>query len=50
MDNKNVNKDLKVRVRNYMEYNFKERNLYNDEREFEVMSKLSINLKEELTT
>ena len=48
MQEKNVNFDLRMRVRKYLEYIFHEKKIENFEEQGQIINKLSENLKEEL--
>jgi hypothetical protein len=48
MRNKNIEKDLQVRVRKYLEYVWNEEKVQNTKAEEEILSKLSYKLREEL--
>ena len=48
MNNKNIENDLQVRVRNYLEFNWKEDKLCNKEAERDVFNKLSDKLRDEI--
>ncbi len=48
MNSKNIENDLQVRVRNYLEFNWNEDKLCNKEAEKEVFNKLSDKLRDEI--
>ena len=48
MNSKNIENDLQVRVRNYLEFNWNEDKLCNKEAEKDVFNKLSDKLRDEI--